>query len=69
MLRLLADENLNNNIIRALRMREPELDILRVQDVGLAGQDDPTILAWAAAEQRLVVTPRRIDHDCPRESA
>jgi len=56
MLRLLADENLNNNIVRALRMREPALDIVRVQDVGLIGQDDPTILAWAARDGRIVVT-------------
>jgi predicted nuclease of predicted toxin-antitoxin system len=56
MLRLLADENLNNNIVRALQMREPWLDIVRVQDIGLTGQDDPTILEWAAKERRLVVT-------------
>jgi hypothetical protein len=56
MLRLLADENLNNNIVRALQMREPALDIVRVQDVGLAGEDDPTILEWAAKGQRIIVT-------------
>jgi hypothetical protein len=27
-----------------------------VQDVGLVGQDDPTILEWAAKERRLLVT-------------
>jgi predicted nuclease of predicted toxin-antitoxin system len=56
MLRLLADENLNNNIIRAVRLREPAIDIVRVQDVGLIGQSDPAILEWAAKEQRIVVT-------------
>jgi hypothetical protein len=56
MLRLLADENLNNNIVRALRLREPRLDLVRVQDVGLIGKDDPAILAWAASEQRVVLT-------------
>lgn len=56
MFRLLADENLNNNIVRALQMREPGIDIVRVQDVGLTGHDDPTILAWAAREHRVVVT-------------
>ena len=56
MLRLLADENLNNNIVRALQMREPGIDIVRVQDVGLIGHDDPTILAWAAREHRVVIT-------------
>ena len=56
MRRLLADENLDNNIIRALRLREPGLDIVRVPDVGLIGQDDPVILEWASKERRLVVT-------------
>lgn len=50
MLRLLADENLNNAILRGLRLRMPDVDIVRVQDVGLIGADDPTILDWAARE-------------------
>ena|SRR5438034_8789221 len=37
MLRLLADENFNGDIVRALLLRQPDLDIVRVQDVGLAG--------------------------------
>lgn len=44
MFRLLADENLNNNIFRALLRQKPDLDIVRVQDVNLSGADDPTIL-------------------------
>ncbi|HHH42001.1 MAG TPA: hypothetical protein ENK56_08370 [Chloroflexi bacterium] len=47
MLRLAADENFNNNIIRGLLRRKPDLDIVRIQDVGLAGTDDPTVLEWA----------------------
>jgi hypothetical protein len=27
-------------------LRQPDLDIVRVQDVGLAGIADPDILAW-----------------------
>ena len=42
MLRLAADENFNNNIVRGLLHRQPELDIVRIQDVGLSGADDPT---------------------------
>ncbi len=56
MLRLAADENFNNNIVRGLLRREPELDIVRVQDVGLSGADDPTILEWAAQERRILLT-------------
>ena len=37
MLRLAADENFNGNIVRGLLRRNPKLDIVRVQDVGLSG--------------------------------
>lgn len=47
MIRLLADENFNNNIVRGIRLREPRIDMVRVQDVGLSGADDPTVLEWA----------------------
>ena len=50
MLPLAADENFNNRIVRGLLRRQPALDIVRIQDVGLAGADDPTVLAWAADE-------------------
>jgi len=59
MLRLLADENFNGDIVRALLLRQPDLDIVRVQDVGLAGVDDPDILAWAAGNDRIVLTHDR----------
>ena len=51
-----ADENLNNDIIRALLRRSPDLDLVRVQDVGLSGADDPTVLEWAATENRVLLT-------------
>ena len=56
MLRLAADENFNNDIVRGLLRRKPDLDIVRVQDVGLSGADDPTILEWAAQEGRVLLT-------------
>jgi hypothetical protein len=56
MLKLAADENFNNTILRGLLRREPDLDIVRLQDVGLTGADDPDVLAWAAAEQRIVLS-------------
>jgi predicted nuclease of predicted toxin-antitoxin system len=55
-LRFAADENFNNDIVRGLLRRKPNLDIVRVQDVGLAGADDPTILEWAAREGRILLT-------------
>lgn len=56
MLRFAADENFNNAILRGLWHRNPELDIVRVQDVGLSGEEDPTILEWAAQENRILLT-------------
>ena len=56
MLRFIADENFNNYIVRGLLRRNSGLDIVRVQDVGLGGADDPAVLAWAAANGRLLLT-------------
>lgn len=56
MLRLAADENFNNNIVRGVLRRKPDLDIIRIQDVGLGAADDSTILEWAAKENRILLT-------------
>jgi hypothetical protein len=40
MLRLLADENFNGDIVRGLSLRQPDIDLVRVQAVGLAGAMD-----------------------------
>lgn len=56
MLLLAADENFNNDIVRGLLRRKPELDIVRIQDNGLSGADDPTVLEWAAKEGRILLT-------------
>jgi hypothetical protein len=56
MLRLAADENFNNDIVRGLLRRRADLDIIRVQDAGLSGAADPVVLEWAAAEDRVLLT-------------
>ena len=56
MLRLLADENLNHDLIRGVLRRMPSLDLVRVQDVGLREVDDPSVLDWAAREGRIILT-------------
>ncbi len=56
MLRLLADENFNGDIVRGLVRRRYDVDIIRVQDVGLSGMDDVTVLAWAGQEGRVLLT-------------
>jgi hypothetical protein len=55
-IRWLADENFNNDILRALFRVNPELDIVRVQDVGLRGTGDEELLAWAADQNRVLLT-------------
>jgi hypothetical protein len=56
MRRFAADENFNADIVRGLLRRLPDLDIVRVQDAGLSGADDPAVLEWAAREGRIVLT-------------
>jgi predicted nuclease of predicted toxin-antitoxin system len=56
-MRLLLDENFNNNVLRGLLQQRPELDVLRAQDVPeIAGKDDPTLLEWAAEQERVLLT-------------
>jgi predicted nuclease of predicted toxin-antitoxin system len=59
MLSLLSDENFNGDIVRGLFLRQPNLDLLRVQDVGLQEVEDPAILDWAATNERIILTHDR----------
>jgi predicted nuclease of predicted toxin-antitoxin system len=56
MLKLLADENFDNTILRGLLRRQSDIDIIRVQDTELYGANDPIVLAWAAQENRILLT-------------
>ena len=56
MLRFLADVCFNGSVFRALQRSNPQLDIVRAQDVGLNGEPDPRVLAWAAEQGRLVLS-------------
>jgi hypothetical protein len=55
-LAFLADEDFNGHIVRGLRRRRPELEVTRVQDIGLSGSGDPALLEWAAQSGRIVLT-------------
>ena len=59
MLRMASDADFNGDVLRGLFQRRPDLDLLRVQDVGLRTADDETILEWAAAGGRIVLTHDR----------
>jgi hypothetical protein len=58
-LRLVSDENFDGDILRGLFRRRPDLDVVRVQDVGLRTSPDPAVLEWAAAEGRILLTHDR----------
>jgi hypothetical protein len=52
----LTDEDFDRDIVIGVLRRLPTLDVLRAQDVGLAGAADPQLLEWAAANGRIVLT-------------
>ncbi len=56
MLSFLADEDLNNRIVRGLLRRQPDLDVIRVQDTLLQGAADAEVLEWASRNSRVVLT-------------
>ena len=56
MLRLVVDENFNNNILRGLLRKNENLDIVRIQDYGLSGIDDKSLLKWTIKENRILLT-------------
>jgi len=54
--KFLADENVNQQLVRGLLRRQPDLDIVQAQDVGLKSMDDSAVLEWAAREERVLIT-------------
>lgn len=56
MIRFAADEDFNNDVVRALRRALPEVNIVGVREGGRGGQSDPEVLAWAAEEARVLLT-------------
>lgn len=59
MLRLASDADVHGDIINGLRRRAPEIDIVRVQDALPEDASDPAVLAWTAAENRVLITNDR----------
>jgi hypothetical protein len=56
MLKLATDADVPKSLIRAVCENIPELDLVRVQQVGLRQSGDAEILEWAAANDRVLVT-------------
>jgi len=59
MLRLLVDQDFDQDIIRGLLRRVPGLDVVTAYEVGLQEASDPLILEWAEEEGRILVTHDR----------
>ena len=58
-MKFLTNENFEGAIYRGLLHRKPDIDLVRVQAVGLSEADDPTILPWADKEGRVLLTQDR----------
>lgn len=56
MIRFLADEDIKDQIFKGVLRRIPDLDIVRVQDVGLRTFRDDRVLEFAALENRILLT-------------
>jgi predicted nuclease of predicted toxin-antitoxin system len=56
LIRLATDEDFDRHIVRALRHRLPDVDLVRAQDAGLAGAPDPRVLEWATGEGRVLLS-------------
>lgn len=59
MLRLATDADVHGGIVRGLRRKMPEIDLVRAQEALPEGRPDPALLAWAAAEDRVLITNDR----------
>jgi predicted nuclease of predicted toxin-antitoxin system len=56
MVRLLADADFNHAIVKGCRRREPALDFLTANEARLKRVPDPAVLAFAAEQNRILVT-------------
>ena len=59
MLRIFVDQDFDHDILRGLRLHLPDLDAVTALQAGLDRKSDPEILAWAAEQNRVVVTHDR----------
>ena len=58
-IRFQADADLDEDIVIGLLRCDPAIDFQTASEAGLAGLDDPRVLALAAEEQRLLVSHDR----------
>jgi hypothetical protein len=58
-IRFQADADLNQNLLRAVRRRQPEIDFQTANAGQIHGRPDPDVLAAAADDGRILVTHDR----------
>lgn len=58
-LKFAVDEDFDHRVLRAIRRRLPNLDIVSVQDAGRRCALDPEVLEWAASEGRILLSNDR----------
>jgi hypothetical protein len=58
-MRIAADENFDNDILRGLKRRYADLDIVRIQDTDAYRAADERVLEWSAREGRVLLTHDR----------
>jgi len=71
-LRLASDADVHGDIVRGLRRRLPDIDLIRIQDALAEGASDLEVLAWTAAENRVLITNDRntmVGFACQRVAA
>jgi hypothetical protein len=54
-----ADADLNDDIVKGIKRRVPEIDFQSAIDAGFEGLDDMVVLAISAGEARILVTHDR----------
>ncbi len=59
MLRLASDADVHGELVRGLRRHLPGIDLVRVQDAHPEGTSDHDVLAWAASEERVLISNDR----------
>lgn len=55
-MRFAADENFDGRVLKGLRARLPDVDIVRVQDTEMYKSPDDELLVWLAEERRILLT-------------
>ena len=57
--RLASDADVHGGLVRGLRRRSANIDLVRARDALPEGVPDREVLAWAAAEERVLITNDR----------